>query len=131
MRRTRLACALVTVLALSCSSSGGGSPDAAQSDGGQDGDQDAPPAATLSCLMIRNCIVLCESDPPCIQSCIDRGSPAGRAVFDQVVACSLEACPTGNIDCRCEIECYAGGACIDLVDECTQSLQENFCLLCV
>jgi hypothetical protein len=121
MRRRLLACALWTLLVAGCSSGG------AKGDGGADAPE--PPLST--CLMIRNCVYLCAADAACAARCLDRAETPARDVYDRVVTCSTQACPTGGIDCRCDNECYAGGACLDVVDECTQSLQEGFCLMCV
>jgi hypothetical protein len=81
--------------------------------------------------MIRNCIYLCMDDQACAQRCIERGSAAERTLFEAVVSCSASACPTGDIGCRCEQECFADGACVQIVDECTKSLQEGFCTMCI
>jgi hypothetical protein len=91
----------------------------------------APEVATeLTCLMIRNCIYLCREDPACTQGCIDRGASAARALYAEVAACSAQACPDGDIDCRCINECFVDGACLDLLDTCTQALEEGFCTMC-
>ena len=80
--------------------------------------------------MIRNCIHLCALDQPCIERCVERGSDAGRALYEEIVICSTQYCPGGDIDCRCIEECFVGGACLSTVDECTQALQEGFCNSC-
>jgi hypothetical protein len=126
MTTTSLGCVLVAVAALACSSNGSTNDAAAV-----DAAADVPPQPLTTCLMIRNCVYLCAADQACAQGCVDRAEAPARAVYDQVVACSEQACPGGGIDCRCDNECYADGACLAQVDECTQSLQEGFCLMCV
>jgi hypothetical protein len=133
MRHRRFAGVLGLLLLAGCfvgcfvgCSSGG-----AKDGGAGDAAADAPETPLTSCLMIRNCVYLCAADAACAVRCLDRAEAPAREVYDRVVTCSMQACPTGNIDCRCDNECYAGGACLDAVDECTQSLQEGFCLMCV
>ena len=129
-RRLSATCILASLIAIGCASAGGGTsdgsqPDAAAVDAKPDGD---PP---YSCLMVRNCIYLCDRDPACEQRCVDRADDAGRALYDQLVACSIQACPAQDIDCRCTEECFGGGGCLDAFDQCTQSLQEGFCTACL
>jgi hypothetical protein len=80
--------------------------------------------------MIRNCTYLCGADAVCAQGCLDRAKPDARALYDQLTACSIAACPTGDVDCRCANECSADGACLAQVDACTEALQEGFCVMC-
>ena len=83
--------------------------------------------------MIRNCIYLCPaSDPTCPQACVERGTDAARATYDQVVsllARGLSRPATSTAAATTSVT--PAGSCIDLVDECTQSMQEGFCLMCV
>jgi hypothetical protein len=81
----------------------------------------------MSCVDIRNCIVRCDADGACAQRCVDQAPAAARSLHQRAVACSLEGCAADDINCRCERECYGGGACIDVVDECRAFTEDLFC----
>jgi hypothetical protein len=87
---------------------------------------DAPPTPT-SCQTLRSCVYACRTDMVCVARCIASAPAAARQQYDQANTCSLQACPGGDIDCRCMAECLGGGDCTQVVDECDNAASDPFC----
>jgi len=117
-------------LALACikvpSRADGGSPtaDAGRSDG--KAPADAAPIPT-SCREIRVCVYACGQDKTCADRCAAGAPAAARAKYMMARSCSLQQCPDEDVICRCNEECYFGGVCYDLVDECDEGVSDPFC----
>lgn len=110
-------------------------------DAGAGGNQDAPAGvgtevsletgamtgAPRLCAEIRNCIVRCDN-AACAQSCVDQAPAAARTKYQEVTACSKQACAEDDVPCRCDRECFEGGACLNVVDECREGVEDDtFC----
>jgi hypothetical protein len=98
--------------------------------GGPETSTDAgPPLTNATCLQIRACASSC-TDAPCVQRCMDMGSPAGRMLHAQLQMCSITACPDQDRPCRCEAECIFPGPCADLEDMCTEGMidKDPYCV---
>ena len=97
-------------------------------DAGYPGPVDAGPAMT--CIAIRNCVVRCQTDSACAQRCVDQAAASGpRDPPESADVQPRGLCAADDMECRCEQECFGGGACLDLVDECgrTQGEEDLFC----
>jgi hypothetical protein len=103
--------------------------DGAVADGaGPSADAMAPPT---TCREIRICIYRCGQDKACATACASAAPTAARAKFSEVQSCSQGACPDGDAVCRCMEECYVGGMCTDVVDDCDEAVSDPFCdILC-
>ncbi len=83
-----------------------------------------------NCFQVRRCVAACKDDA-CLQACLDLGSPAGRALFDQLQTCSKTACPDQeDRTCRCEAECIFPGICAELQDMCADGAIDPACQMC-
>ncbi len=109
---------------------GGGSGEAG---GGGDGsasmDTAAGDAAPAACVDVRACVNDCV-DQACTRSCLDRGTPQARDLYEMLLACSARVCPTGDMNCRCENECWYPSECVELRDMCVDNGPDSFCDLC-
>ena len=107
-------------------SGGIGSPGAG---GAAMGSPDANPATTAptDCRGILVCVFACGQDAACASRCASTAPADARTLYDKIRACSVKSCPTQDISCRCDNECYGGGDCTDLVDECDMSNPDKFC----
>jgi len=109
-----------------------GETDAGMPDGG-DPDGGTPDGVTptnANCLQLRMCVASCM-DAACVDRCLELGSPAGRALFDQLQMCSKTACPDQtDRTCRCEAECIFPGPCADLQDMCADGVTDPACQMC-
>jgi hypothetical protein len=102
---------------------GGGAQDAPVTDLG--GETAAGPPKL--CGEIRNCIVKCTT-PACAQACFDQAPAAARTKFQAVTTCSKMGCAEDDKNCRCDRECLEPGACVPVVDECREGVEEDtFC----
>jgi hypothetical protein len=102
---------------------------------GGDPDSGAPDGVSVTptnanCLQIRMCVAACM-DAACADRCVALGSPAGRALFDQLQMCSRTACPDQtDRTCRCEAECIFPGTCADLQNMCADGVTDPACQMC-
>jgi hypothetical protein len=83
--------------------------------------------APTSCREIRSCAFQCGEDRTCAARCVSTAPSAARQLYDQAQACSQQVCPTQDIECRCDQECFGGGACHEIVDECDEAISDPFC----
>jgi hypothetical protein len=91
---------------------------------------DANPASMppKSCRDIRNCVEACDADKACAMRCVSTAPTAAQSLYQMVTMCSAQACPKQDMSCRCDQECFGGGACMDVVDQCNNSAEpDNFC----
>ncbi len=121
---TRYAWLLIGAVALGCAT--GSSPESTAAK-----TPDAAPrmtvAAPVSCVQIRRCQQLCKSEKACESTCV-AGAPAEAQVkLKAVNACSMKVCPQNDITCRCGVECMMPSDCADLLDQCTDGLEDPFC----
>lgn len=86
---------------------------------------DQGPLAT--CGAVRACTAACKSDLACAAACVARGTTEARAAHTALETCSKKACPRQEVECRCEVECFAPSACSDLFDVCTEGAADRFC----
>jgi hypothetical protein len=127
-------CPLAMVLALAVSVIGcvkeGGGKDASASKP-TDAINGAPDTgsadAIMSCKDIRSCVFACREDQTCAARCVAAAPQAARGLYQQAKACSENACPTQDPDCRCMEECHGGGMCTEVVDECDEATSDPFC----
>ncbi len=84
-----------------------------------------------ACADLRACVLGCASQgtgaAACADQCVATAPAAAAAKYQSVRACSLKACPTQDIGCRCVSECNMPSACAELVDVCTNALEDPFC----
>jgi hypothetical protein len=98
--------------------------------GGSKGTPDASPTAVAptDCRGILVCVFACGTDTACAARCASQAPAAAQALYKQIRDCSGKACPDQtDIACRCENECYAGGQCSELVDQCDDADPDMFC----
>jgi hypothetical protein len=116
--------------------SGGGNPGTGGAPGTGTGGNPAagPPdaggvsAKPTDCRSLLVCVDSCRADAACAGRCIAAAPADAQALYKKIHDCSLKACPDQTMtDCRCENECYGGGECTDLVDECDMSTPDFFC----
>jgi hypothetical protein len=90
---------------------------------------DASPAATppRDCRGLRNCIDACATDSACAMLCVSTAPAAAQALYQMIRTCSMQACPTQEQSCRCDHECYGGGQCESLVQQCDLADPDTFC----
>jgi hypothetical protein len=102
---------------------GGGSGGAADARAGTPDVQAAP----QTCREIRNCRFDCGEDPDCAARCFSAAPGVARAQFSEAQMCSAQVCPTQDTECRCAEECFTGGNCQQIVDECDEASSDKFC----
>jgi hypothetical protein len=79
------------------------------------------------CGEIRNCVVRC-TNAACAQACVDQAPAAARTKYQQVTTCSKAGCAENDVNCRCDRECLEPGACVPVVDECREGVEDDtFC----
>lgn len=93
---------------------------------------DAQPApdsriSPRSCREIRNCVFDCGEAVECAALCVSSAPAVARAQYNQAQMCSAQVCPTQDIECRCAEECFIGGNCQQIVDECDEASSDRFC----
>jgi hypothetical protein len=90
---------------------------------------DAGPAAMAprDCRGLRNCVDACASDSACAMRCVSTAPAVAQALYQMVRTCSMQACPTQEVSCRCDHECYGGGQCESLVEQCDLADPDTFC----
>jgi hypothetical protein len=66
-------------------------------------------------------------DAACAQRCVDSAAPAARTAYQNVDMCSRRYCQPGDVNCRCEQECYTEGMCLVEVDDCRDFELDLFC----
>jgi hypothetical protein len=93
------------------------------------GGVDANPASMppKDCRGLRNCVDACGTDKTCAMRCVSTAPAADQALYKMIQMCSLQACPTQDQSCRCDNECFGGGQCTDLVDQCDMADPDAFC----
>lgn len=104
--------------------------------GGTGGGQDGPGSQFETgnvtgvpqlCGEVRNCVTRCNT-PACAQACVDQAPAAARTKYQAVTTCSKGGCAETDINCRCELECLEPGACVPVVDECREGVEDDtFC----
>jgi hypothetical protein len=116
----------------SAGAGGGGGGGTGGSGGGQDGpgsqfETGNVTGAPQLCGEIRNCVTRCNT-PACAQGCVDQAPAAARTRYQAVTTCSKGGCAETDINCRCELECLEPGACVPVVDECREGVEDDtFC----
>ena len=79
------------------------------------------------CGEVRNCVTRCNT-PACAQACVDQAPAAARTKYQAVTTCSKGGCAETDINCRCDRECLEPGACVPVVDECREGVEDDtFC----
>jgi hypothetical protein len=110
-------------------------PDAARADAGKPTDgaktpdlaSAEAPIAPTTCREIRVCVYDCGEDLDCAARCASSATTAARALYQQGRACSMQACPDQDVECRCDQECHGLGQCTDIFDECDDAASDPFC----
>lgn len=92
---------------------------------------DAAPRMTMaiptSCLEIRRCQHVCKGEKACESTCVTSAPVAAQAKSKAVDLCVAKACPKPDVSCRCTAECMMPSDCADLLDECTDGLEDPIC----
>ena len=107
----------------------GGSNDSGATSGADSGGSTTPDAMgpVMSCRDVRVCIHNCGQDMTCAGKCVSTAPPAIRQQYEQIQACSMMACSQQDEPCRCDQECFAGGQCFDLVEDCDDAVSDPWC----
>lgn len=94
-----------------------------------DGQVATPDAQTAprSCRDIRNCVQDCGENAACASACVSTAPGVARQQFNEAQMCSLGVCEAQDIECRCREECYEGGTCYQIVEECDEAASDKFC----
>jgi hypothetical protein len=97
--------------------------------GGGSGMPDSRPAVTMpvDCKGIRDCVFTCDKDTACAGRCVSSAPMAARTLYEMIRTCSVRECPTQDTSCRCDHECYGGGECSDMVEQCDEAGPDLFC----
>src|SRR4051794_9078326 len=79
----------------------------------------AAAVTTLTCQQIRLCVAQtpCATDA-CVQACAAKGTPAAQAAYETLRACTAGVCAVDDVNCACNEQCNADGACLAEVDGC-------------
>ncbi len=121
--RLALGLALLAMGTLGCSTAAP-SNDAATS---MTGDTAASPDAVAgTCQSLRLCAFDCADDA-CVQACRGKGTPSAQAAFDELEACTAQACAKGDVNCACGEQCLADGSCLAAVDACLGNVADALC----
>jgi hypothetical protein len=102
----------------------------AQSEPNPAADSGAGGSGGLNCQQIRMCVFGAPcADDACIQSCAARGTVDAQAAFGALRACTANACATSDINCACDEQCQANGACLSEADACrgTAPVVDDIC----
>jgi len=85
------------------------------------------PATDISCNQIRICASSCTT-AACVKSCENRGTMAGKALFQAYSACVSPQCSDpGDITCQCEASCFATSICSNETEACTGQETDFVC----
>ncbi len=103
---------LLALAPVACSQGGGAAPDSGAGGGGG-------ALSTLTCQQIRLCVAQtpCATDA-CIQGCAAKGTPAAKTAYEALRACTAGVCAVDDVNCACNEQCNADGACLAEVDGC-------------
>jgi hypothetical protein len=63
----------------------------------------------------------------CAGKCVSTAPPAIRQQYEEIQACSVGVCAASDEPCRCDQECFNGGMCFDLVEDCDQGVGDPWC----
>lgn len=85
------------------------------------------PPAPKTCGELRSCIYACGDSAACLSHCMTTAPAAAVKVNATVDACSKQACPQGDVLCRCDAECFFPGPCVDALGQCTEGASDQFC----
>lgn len=95
--------------------------------GGGAGPAGSDAGAPTTCASLRNCINACVADATCKQGCMNRASMTAKTAHAPVQTCSKAGCDEDDVLCRCDRECFADGACNELVFACRDFEEDPFC----
>lgn len=107
----------------------GGAGGSGGSSGAGGSGMDASPASTIprDCRGLLNCVHACGTDTTCAMRCVSTAPAADQALYRMIRTCSMQACPAQDQSCRCEHECFGGGQCSTLVEQCNLADPDTFC----
>jgi hypothetical protein len=110
---------------------GGGQSGAAGTAGSADAGNAPSPDAMMgppaSCRDVRVCIHNCGQDKACADKCVSTAPAKIRQQYQEILTCSMAACPGQDEPCRCDQECFNDGQCFELVDACDEAVSDPWC----
>jgi hypothetical protein len=80
-----------------------------------------------TCRDVRVCIHNCGNEAVCAGKCVSSAPARVRQQYEEIQGCSMGACPAQDRPCRCDQECFFGGQCFDLVEQCDEGIGDPIC----